>query len=296
MEKYTRTLLIIAILSFLLIGWLGATKYTTNKKLKNYQKLVTAEGLFIEQDFEEAFRLYQELPKSFYSTEFLNIREKIANTKGYDKEEGGHKLSSEVFFSEHIRSKVKERIKECKKGGKHIENYSDLELLTIFMDCYNLKGENILSKSQKLENNSNSGFLTFKNKKDQQVYFLGDLVDSLANGFGIGLYSNENYYKGSWKNNKRHGEGLFMTKNGAFYKGRYEFDERNGFGEYHFRNGDFYSGYWKDGKRDSIGTVFSPQGDTIVFGIWENDRLNRKKTRAILKNGGDIDEYASKED
>lgn len=278
MKNYTRTLLIVAILSFLLVGWLGITKFTTNKQLKQVKKLAQAEALYIDKEYDLAFEIYEELPSAIFSEELKEKRKNAALFIDTSQQDGGT-----FYIGADFRKQMQQKMKSC-GISQDLQMLTDKALFELFLTCYASKKSLIDEKSSIIDEKSANGFLKFKNKSGTQIYYLGRIEDSLAQGHGVGLYANENYYVGEWKNNKRHGEGEFITKNGAFYRGTYKYDERNGFGEYHFRNGDFYRGYWKDGKRDSIGSVLSPKGDTIVFGIWNNDRLNRRETRKFLKN------------
>lgn len=262
--------------SLLAVVFFAVRNYQLLSHLEEYNKLVIGDQYFIEGDIDSAFYWYDQLNQDLLVDDFYTYRELSSLT------------DSELTLGEvKVREKVIGLYQQC--TGQQIADNDTLtneELLVKISDCLaSLKKQKlaIANKSNRLLDSDtssiNEGFLQFKDDKGDKIYYFGEKLDSMANGFGKGIWSNENIYEGEWKNNLRHGQGVFRTKYGDFYEGEYYNGQRNGFGTYYFRNGDFYTGDWKDGKRSGFGTVLSAAGDTLVHGFWENDKFDRRRTR-----------------
>ncbi len=89
---------------------------------------------------------------------------------------------------------------------------------------------------------------------------------------GYNLYSNKDYYLGTWINNKRNGEGVYIfnknPKEGRnlfeFYNGQWKDNHKNGFGVYANINDNI-----TNDKIDSEDLDF-----TAFFGLFENDNYS----------------------
>lgn len=270
-----RLTILISVLSFALFV-LGIALWSKqshlHQELERYRQLHAADNFFINEEYEQAFSIYNQLGASIEHDSLRENRKRLMQVKST-------KYATH-FLDDSLRLQLLKKLEGCvlfAKKQQYISEFSDSEILHGLIDCYLQKSEKIMLKADLIEEYEDSGFLIFKNWQNHDVYYLGQMQDSMAHGDGFGLFSNESYYRGEWMNNKRHGEGRFETRKGELYIGSYAYDKRNGFGTYWFRNGDYYEGYWKDSKRDGIGTVYSAKGDTIVHGTWSADRLDRKR-------------------
>ena len=131
----------------------------------------------------------------------------------------------------------------------------------------------LTSLHHKLREKSFGEFLTFRSEKGTLMYYVGEVKNGKANGFGIALLETGSRYKGTWKNNKRHGEGSFYWPDGQYYIGQYENDHRNGNGAYYWPNGEKYVGDWENDRRNGEG-IFYDKGDQVMAsGTWKDDKL-----------------------
>lgn len=248
-------------------------QFSLKNQVTNFKTLNVADEYFIEKNYDSAWHYYDQLDLSVFENDLLEKRKSWM--------ELNLEMNAVSFLSDSIKLEMLNQLQACELFEKTDENISDKEIVLSLLSCYSLKSSLFYEKKKNTQNIFNTGFLMFKNHNNLSVYYLGEMEDSLAKGNGIGLYSNESYYKGEWENNKRNGEGRFETNKGELYIGTYKDDKRNGHGTYWFRNGDYYEGEWKESKRNGIGGVFSPKGDTIVYGVWKNDRLDRSSTREM---------------
>ncbi len=119
------------------------------------------------------------------------------------------------------------------------------------------------------------GKLEFKTSRGNSVYYVGDVKDGKANGYGSGSFSTGSIYVGTWKDNRKHGTGRYTWKDGSIYDGEYENDYRNGIGTYFFTTGEKYVGEWLNDKREGKGTLYNKNGEVLLDGIWKNDEFVR---------------------
>lgn len=127
-----------------------------------------------------------------------------------------------------------------------------------------------------VESAQKRGFLEFYSSKNaQSIAYFGEIVDSMANGYGVGYWrSTGSIYTGYWKANKRHGRGIFEWADGERYEGEYYEDKRHGYGVYISKAGR-YEGYWEDDMRHGEGKLYEVNGKLRVHGIWEKDKLQK---------------------
>lgn len=116
-------------------------------------------------------------------------------------------------------------------------------------------------------------YLTFKSRQGNDVYFIGEIENGMANGRGVALLSSGSRYMGDWKDNRRHGVGEFHWSDGAYYEGEYEEGFRSGRGTYHFASGDVFVGEWDKDVRNGEGIFYNKEGDVVARGTWRDDEL-----------------------
>jgi len=119
------------------------------------------------------------------------------------------------------------------------------------------------------------GKLEFKTSRGNSVYYVGDIKNGKANGYGSGSFSTGSIYVGTWKDNRKHGFGRYTWKDGSIYDGEYANDYRNGIGTYYFTSGEKYVGEWVNDKREGKGTLYDKNGDILLEGMWKNDEFVR---------------------
>jgi len=105
----------------------------------------------------------------------------------------------------------------------------------------------------------------------------------------------DSIYKGKCKKGFAHGKGHAIGKD--TYLGRFTNGLPDGKGTYTWANGNIYTGDWLAGKRNGDGALIIKleEKDSIVAGIWENDKYIGPKPiqpRVITKVG--VDRYSFK--
>ena len=267
-----KNLKIITILALLSTIFLTVRSIKLNNTIDQYHYLVLGNKYWMEGNTDSALFYYNKISEN-------KIFENSLKEKVFKK---GNLNLSQIDATQDILINL---LVSCSdKSEEVLKNMSIEELKNEISDCISNKALGIEELKKQKALLSNEGFIKINKSKDVNIYYFGHLKDSMADGFGKAIWNDESFYEGLWKENKRHGEGVFTTKYGDYYEGNYQHDKRHGFGKYYFRNGDYYVGDWEDGKRSGLGTVFSSKGDTLVHGYWENDRLNRSKTRKMKEN------------
>ncbi|PRD47389.1 MORN repeat-containing protein [Sphingobacterium haloxyli] len=128
-----------------------------------------------------------------------------------------------------------------------------------------------------LEKKEQLNKLEFTNAEGVAVQYIGEVIDSMANGVGTGIWeSSGGVYKGEWRRNQRHGKGVYTWKDGERYEGAFDNDKRTGFGSYSWSSGERYEGNWLNNKRHGEGTLYDRDGNISYQGHWENDKPSKK--------------------
>lgn len=129
----------------------------------------------------------------------------------------------------------------------------------------------VMKEKEQLKN------LRFTNEEGSPIQYIGEIVDSMANGIGTGVWERSGgVYKGEWKDNQRHGKGVYTWKDGERYEGAFENDQRTGFGSYNWSSGERYEGNWVNNRRQGTGTLYDPDGNISYQGQWEKDKPAKK--------------------
>ena len=130
---------------------------------------------------------------------------------------------------------------------------------------------------------------------DDGSWYLGEIADSLFNGYGKMVYADSTVYEGSWKDGLWDGKGEVFFPDGDYYKGEFKEHRFNGFGTYLYSDSSKYEGYWEDGMFSGAGTMDYADGSTYT-GEWLHDRKNGlgvfydSRTGSLLK-GYFIDDF-----
>ena len=102
------------------------------------------------------------------------------------------------------------------------------------------------------------------------AWYIGQISDSLFNGFGKMVYADSTIYEGEWKNGLWDGKGDLYYPDGDRYSGQFRDHDFNGYGVYTYLDGAKYEGYWKDGMFNGAGSMTYADG-SIYTGNWKDD-------------------------
>jgi len=116
-------------------------------------------------------------------------------------------------------------------------------------------------------------YITFKSTKGNRLFYVGEVDNGKADGFGIAILDSGSRYEGEWESNKRHGQGSFYWIDGEHYEGDYKNDQRSGTGTYYWPNGEKYVGHWKNDMRNGEGKFYGKDGELMTQGVWKDDKL-----------------------
>lgn len=105
---------------------------------------------------------------------------------------------------------------------------------------------------------------------DDGAWYLGEIADSMFNGYGKMVYADSTVYEGQWKDGLWDGKGMVRYPDGDSYSGEFRNHLMDGDGIYLFSNGDKYDGRWSEGRFNGVGSYTFADGSTYT-GMWEND-------------------------
>ena len=108
---------------------------------------------------------------------------------------------------------------------------------------------------------------------DDGSWYLGEIADSLFNGYGKMSYADSTVYEGYWKDGLWDGSGEVLFPDGDYYKGEFKEHKFSGYGIYLYSDSSRYEGYWEDGMFSGAGTMNYADGSTYT-GEWRYDRKN----------------------
>ena len=137
---------------------------------------------------------------------------------------------------------------------------------------------------------------------DDGAWYVGQIADSLFNGYGKMTYADGTVYQGEWKDGMWDGQGELSYPDGDYYKGEFSNHQFSGFGKYIYSDGTSYEGYWQDNMFNGSGTMLYANG-SIYAGEWKDDRkdgvgvLYDSSTGTLLKGNFSNDMFiGSKEE
>lgn len=105
---------------------------------------------------------------------------------------------------------------------------------------------------------------------DSTVYE-GEWKDGLWDGKGELFYSDGDHYKGDFQKHEFSGEGIYEYSNGAKYEGNWEHNMFNGAGTLNYADGSLYAGNWKDDLKDGVGVLYDVNSGELYKGYFSND-------------------------
>ena len=102
--------------------------------------------------------------------------------------------------------------------------------------------------------------------------FEGTFVDGEKEGQGRMLFVGGLRLEGNWKNGGPDGAMKLIDTTGHEAIGTYKNGKvLQGTGIYVYEDGSFYIGEWGESKRHGVGILYSPTGEEVYAGSWEND-------------------------
>lgn len=239
---------------------------------------VSADSCFMLEEYEDAFRLYEDLAaRSGDSTLLAERRRLYGSLNEYMREstpeEARNRSEERLLRTERMLSRYKSMEEELKREREMLAREEE-QLREIYGDDVKAQQEELLRIRGELSEVRKRAVLRFASeKKGDTVIYLGEVENGKAYGEGTGVWSTGSVYEGQWNNNLRHGRGTFNWADGEFYEGNYENDLRHGHGIYHWKNGQRWEGQWKDDMRHGEGTLYEANGKVRVKGIWHLDKL-----------------------
>lgn len=244
------------------IDTLKSNKITIVAQSDYDAKIKQIDSLILQNNYTKASTLLNELSNdsSSFKKQGFNLRKKMINDV--------------INLKEHPITKYKE-----KPSNKPILttatgiNFSKTSKDSLVKALKTSSSKIADLKKQLTKEKSDDHPLEFKTSKGTKLYYVGDISNNMANGYGVAILESGSRYEGQWKNNLRHGEGHFFWNDGQHYKGYYKSDKRDGYGIYYWGNGDKYEGQWKDDKRNGIGKFYNKKGKLKANGTWVNDVL-----------------------
>ncbi len=126
---------------------------------------------------------------------------------------------------------------------------------------------------RQLREQSTGEYLTFESEKGNQMHYVGQVSNGMANGYGVAILDTGSRYEGEWRDNRRHGQGSFYWQDGEYYVGEYRNGLRSGAGTYYWPNGEKFTGQWANDRRNGEGTFYGSDGEVLASGTWEKDKL-----------------------
>lgn len=131
---------------------------------------------------------------------------------------------------------------------------------------------------------------------DDGSLYMGQIQDSLFNGYGTCIYTDGTVYEGGWKdglwngqgtlvypdgdiykgdfrNHVKEGTGIYIYASGARYEGRWKNDRFNGYGKLRFEDGGVYDGEWKDDMKHGYGKLVDAQRQTFAGYFYYDEYL-----------------------
>ncbi len=242
------------------VNQFSSNKETLSKKVTVYENLFSKDSLLLEEDYTSALSAYEKIAHELGS-EDKNLKLRIALAK---KMKG---------YVEERKTKQKDTVKNDSLPQNKVVSPFEIERYDSLSFAHEKAKIQLDRLRKQLKEKSFGEYLTFKSKKGNQMHYVGQVRNNMANGYGFALLDTGSRYEGEWKDNQRHGEGTFYWPDGEYYMGSYVNAKRSGYGTYYWPNGEKYVGYWQDDKRNGEGEFFATDGKLLTSGIWENDKL-----------------------
>jgi len=241
-----------------------------------FQQLMTIDSLVLNEDFGSAREAYEALLQNIRNDEFTTIIQQRIN-KLQAKE--SRQAKQQDFSGDNLQQVLSNKSKQIDSLSQQLAlseefQVDEIDSLRFVLAKANMRIESL---SVQLANKTKSNYLKFTNEKGTEIYYVGEIKNNKAKGWGVALYSNGSRYEGEWEDNMRDGEGVFYWPDGEYYKGNFALDQRQGEGKYYWPNGEMFTGEWQNDKRNGEGIFYGKNGDVVAKGIWQNNELVKKE-------------------
>ena len=241
-----------------------------------FEQLMTIDSLVINEDYVSARQAYEKLLKEIKGDEFSTIiQQRISKLQAMENSQE----DQQDFTGEKLQQALSNKSKQIDSLANQLASAEEIQVDKIDSLRFALAKANMRMESltEQLANKTKSNYLKFSNEKGLEIYYVGEIKESKANGWGVALYSNGSRYEGQWEDNMRDGEGVFYWPDGEYYKGNFVLDQRQGEGNYYWPNGEMFAGEWQNDKRNGEGVFYDKNGDVVAKGIWQNNELVKKE-------------------
>lgn len=295
--KRTVFLLLLLLISLAALGLLGyQLQRSQQAQLRNLhqerQLLHTADSLFFHGETERALEVLDRFPADAARQQrqaWMRARdqEEAQRLSALDSLASGQarqdsaitQLRGQLRRQQQARRQAEERAEREEKerllteAARVMQAREDREHTAIL----EARIDSLLQRITQLEYQAeHRGVLRFKSPKGIDIVYIGDFLDELPHGRGVGIWANGTWYEGDWEQGAKHGEGVYQFPAGERYSGTFRHNQRCGFGTYIWKNGDTYTGYWKDDLRDGEGVIRNQHGVILKQGLWRADQLVSK--------------------
>lgn len=244
----------------------------TTDSLQYYRFKSIGDSLLAVEEIEGAVEYFQKADSVLGQEKLLNEKMEVIDIIRSKQD----RLTS---LRERVENIQDERLLAEMSMGEEIRlrdslmRLSNTEINILVMETEQLR-DSLAQAFEEMQHIAESvGELEFETGDGTPVYYAGDIRNGQANGYGYGLFGTGGIYAGEWKDNKRHGNGKYTWTDGSIYVGEYVDGRREGMGTYYFASGEKYVGSWEDNKRSGQGAMYGVEGDLILSGTWEDDKV-----------------------
>ena len=127
------------------------------------------------------------------------------------------------------------------------------------------------------DDNLNNPFVGPLYYEDSKSVYFGQYWRQKRHGHGKMMWSDGNYYEGTWKNDCMEGFGLLIKSTGTYVIGHWNENKIHGEAEYFSKNGDKYSGQWSKGQKHGQGKEMVRLGSTYEGEFKDGRKIGKGK-------------------
>lgn len=130
------------------------------------------------------------------------------------------------------------------------------------------------SYSGEIKNGKADGFGVGVYSNNFTIKYVGQFVNGVMSGKGTMIYTNGAFLTGDWKDGKMNGKGANVNKEGTFYVGGMKDGVRSGKGWLVLKSNAFYLGEFKNDTYDGMGIYGWADGRTLAQNIYVAGKRN----------------------